>query len=114
MKNFALSLSTIAIICLVGWIIFAQECRRTPEGEIPEGYTLISQETLDSLEIVANLPGDTVYIDTTKEKIVVKWRDLPVPDPEPADSALNYYTDTISNDSLSIWAELWIQGELKR
>ena len=114
MKNFALSLSTIAIICLVGWIIFAQECKRTPEGEIPEGYTLISQAALDSLELVANMPGDTVYIDTTEDRIEIRWLDPPVPEPVPLDTGVNYYTDTLTNDSLSIWAELWIRGELER
>jgi len=112
MKNFALSLSTIAIICLVGWIIFAQECKRPKKGEIPEGYSLISQEALDSLEEVENQPADTVYIDTVKEKIVIKWNNLPVPVPVPLDSGRNFYVDTITSDSLSIWAELLIRGTL--
>ena len=114
MKNFALSLSTIAIICLVGWIIFAQECKRSKEGGIPLGYSLISQEALDSLEEVANRPADTVYIDTVKEKIVIKWNNLPVPVPVSLDSGRNFYVDTITSDSLSIWAELLIRGELER
>jgi len=114
MKNFALSLSTIAIICLVGWIIFAQECKRTPSEEIPHGYTLISQEALDSIDLIANQPPDTVYIDTVKEKIVINWRDLPVPEPVALDSGRNFYVDTITSDSLSIWAELLIRGELEQ
>ena len=113
MKNFALSLSTIAIICLVGWIIFAQECRRKPET-IPEGYTLISQGVLDSINEIANQPADTVYLDTVKEKIVIKWNNLPVPVPVPLDSGRNFYVDTITSDSLSIWAELLIRGELEQ
>jgi len=114
MKNFALSISTIAIICLVGWIIFAQECRRTPEGEIPEGYALISQEALDSLEEASNMPADTIYIDTIIEKVVIRWLNPPVPEPVPLDSGRNYYIDTLITDSLSIWAQLWVRGELER
>lgn len=113
MKNFALSISTIAIICLVGWIIFAQECKRHPSGEIPQGYTLISQEALDSINLIANQPGDTVYIDTTQDRIIIEWRDLPIPEPVPIDSERNYYVDTLTSDSLNIWAELWIRGELE-
>ena len=118
MKNFALSLSTIAIICLVGWIIFAQECKRSKEGEIPLGYSLISQEALDSLEEVANRPADTIYLDTVKERIVIKWNNLPVPVPVALDSETNYYVDTLTSDSsntpVKVWAELWIIGQLKR
>jgi len=113
MKNFALSLSTIAIICLVGWIIFVQECKRHPSGEIPQGYTLISQGALDSINLIANQPGDTVYIDTTQDRIIIEWRDLPIPEPVPIDSERNYYVDTLTSDSLNIWAELWIRGELE-
>ena len=114
MKNFALSLSTITIICLVGWIIFAQECKRSKDGEIPEGYSLISQEALDSINEIANQTPDTVYIDTIKEKIIIKWKDLPIPIPVSLDSGRNFYVDTITSDSLSIWAELLIRGTLER
>ena len=109
----ALSLSTITIICLVIWIIFAQECRRSPDQPTPEGYTLISQVAIDSINLLANQPGDTVYIDTTEDRVIIKWLDAPIPEPVLLDSGIRFYADTVTSDSVSIWVELWIKGELQ-
>jgi len=113
MKNIALSISTIAIICLVGWIIFVQECKRSPEGEIPDGYALISQEALDSINEIANQPPDTVKVDTIIKEIVYRFPDLPVPDPVPADSGVNLYIDTVENATIKMWYRILTLGELK-
>ncbi len=111
--KFALSLSTIAIICLTVWIIFAQECRRSPDpSPVPAGYVLISQEAVDSINMLANLPSDTVYIDTIKERTVIKWLDREIPEPVILDNNIHFYTDEITSDSVSLWMELWINGTL--
>jgi len=112
MKKIYVSLTTVAIIGLVLYIIFLKECRRPTETSIPDGYVLITQSSLDSMEAVAKMPGDTVYIDTGSTIIKIEYRSRPVPIPIDDEAEINLYSDSIVNDTVNFWIQAKIKGEL--
>lgn len=110
MRNFSISLMGIAIIVLVAYVLFLQECSRP--DKLPPGKTVVDQSFLDSLSDIANRPPDTVKIDTFITRWKTEFRDHPVPELVPIDSETNYYSDSTSNDTLSFWVNATVKGLL--
>lgn len=75
----------------------------------PEGYTLISVSEIDSLN---NLKPDTVVRDSLvfEEKIVYKDREIPTPVPVTPD--INFYSDSLINDTTHLIINDTIRGSL--
>lgn len=111
MKRILQNIYLVAIIGLMGYIFFLQQCS---DYKTPEGKQLVQESFLDSLIAVANEPPDTVSIDTIVTKVVIKYRDRPVPakEPIPDNPEHRYYTESTNNDTLSFWIEALVDGEL--
>jgi len=78
-----------------------------------KGNVIVSQAFLDSLEIVANQPPDTVIKEViTKGKPV--YVDRPVPTPVEVEPDLKLYSDSIVNDSINIFDDIWVRGTIER
>lgn len=77
-----------------------------------KGSVVISQEYIDSLYAVANMPPDTVKIDTTiyelKEVIKEVEKIVYVKD----SAGIRTFRDSIVNNDISVWAEALIKGDL--
>lgn len=100
----------IVIAILVVYIVFLQECKRPRGYQIPEGKVLVSQSFLDSLEVIANLPPDTIPGDTIRIKGDIVYVPAEVPEPVPIDPETNFYADSIVNDSIDVRAEITTFG----
>jgi len=89
---------------------------------VPEGMVLVPQSTVDSLnayialadslEIIANLPPDTVKVDSiVYETETVYVETTPVPQPDPADSSVQVYNDTLQVDGeINAWVKFKVRG----
>lgn len=116
MKNITLSLSLVAIICLVGYILFLQECKRTqPDPCPPEGYVLISEDSLAVYQATIDYLKE--HPDTIREIITIKGDPIliqnEIPESKPVPPDLNHYRDSLVNDSINVWVDVMIQGLLK-
>ena len=82
---------------------------KTVDYQPPEGYTLIAQSEMDSLN---NLKPDTVVQDSLvfKEKIVYKDRE--VPKPIPVTPEINFYSDSLIDDSTHLIINDTVRGSI--
>lgn len=105
----SLSLPVVAVIILVIVLIFTREFKR---NEIcpPEGYALISDNFIDSLTAIANMPPDTIRDTLFLKGDIVYLPGKEVPVPVPVDAKINFYADSIVNDSVSVWVEITVRG----
>lgn len=106
LKN--IKLPIIAIVILVIVLIFSRECDRDTVCP-PKGYILVTQEFVDSLINVANIPPDTVF-DTTIIKGDIVYVDKEVPVPVTIDPQTNFYIDSIVNNKISVWMYVTVEG----
>lgn len=114
MKNFLTSGLAVLVFVLLGYIFFLRECGNKTTVCPPKGYVLISQKAKNSLDSIANLPpkidtvhekGKTVYIEHTTFK----------PTPEPNDSTINNYEDSIKKkDTIDVHVKLKVKGTLEK
>jgi len=107
-----LSLPITAIFILIAIIVFIGECKRNNICP-PKGSVLVTQGFIDTLIMIAEMPPDTIYGDTvyTKGDIVyLPGKDVPVP--VAIDPQTNFYTDSIVNDSVSVWVDLMVKGTI--
>lgn len=108
----SLPLIVTAIIILGIYLVYIQECKREKDY-IPKGYVLVTNGFIDTLQIIAEMPPDTVHGDTTYIKgdiIYLPGKEVPVP--IPIDVETNFYTDSIVNDKISIWMDVTVKGYL--
>jgi len=76
----------------------------------PDGYTLISQAEIDSLN---NLEPEVVFEDSVVWRDTTIYRDRPVPAPQPTpDPEISFYPDSIVNDSTFLVIHDWVRGEI--
>jgi hypothetical protein len=114
MKKELTSGFVIVVILLLGYIFFLRECGKKTTVCPPKGYILLLQQVKDSLDSIANLPpkidtvhekGKTVYIEHTVFK----------PMPEPGDSTINNYEDSIvKKDTIDVHIKLKVKGTLEK
>ena len=107
--------SGVLILLIIGvlYIIFLRECEH-PLPCPPKGQVLVPQSTWDSIKALANKPP-IVRIDTIKVKgdvIYVPVTPLPPAKPEPKDSTINNYADSLVNDSIDVHYDFKVQGTL--
>jgi len=105
----------IAGVVLGGWLMN----RFKP---VPDGMVLVPQSTVDSLnayiamgdslEIIANLPPDTVVVEKIVTDTVVKYVETtPISRPDPLDSSVQVYTDTLQVDGeINAWVRFKVKG----
>ena len=110
MRKLSISLMGIAVIVLVAYVVFLQECSRP--DKLPPGKIVVDQSFLDSLSVIANRPPDTVRIDTFITRWKTEFRDRKIPKLIPIDSETNYYSDSTINDTLSFWVNATVKGLL--
>ena len=111
MKDFLRNGALVMLVIAILYIIFLRECKK-PEPCPPAGYTLVLTKTWDSVIIVTNMPpvikikkeyikGDTVYLPS-----------LPVPVPDPKDTTILNFHDSLKNDKIDAWVDFRLRGEL--
>ena len=103
-----LSLPITAIFILIAIFIFTGECKRNNVCP-PKGYVLVTEGFIDTLQMIADMPTDTVH-DTTIVKGDIVYITKEVPVPVSIDPQTNFYRDSIINDTISVWAEITAKG----
>lgn len=105
----------IAGVFLGGWLMFKFR-------PVPEGMVLVPQSTVDSLaaykaiadslQTIANLPPDTVKtVEIIYRDTIIYVETTPVPQPDPSDSSVNVYQDTLSVDGeVHAWVKFKVRG----
>ena len=105
----------VLLIVAVFYILYFRECKRSPECP-PKGQMLLSQQTWDSIQALANKPakhdtiwikGDVVYVPTTPNN------PTPLPKPESKDSTINNYSDTLFKKDIDVVYNFSVAGTLK-
>lgn len=89
---------------------------------VPDGMVLVPQSTVDSLdayilladslEVLANLPPDTIKVDSIVyvDKIVYK-ETTPTAEPDPSDSSVQVYSDSLQVDGeINAWVKFKVRG----
>jgi hypothetical protein len=100
---------------LGGWLVYKFK-------PLPQGMVIVSQSTVDSLdayiaiadslELIANLPPDTIYVDTIiYKKEIVYVETTPTAEPDPVDSSFQVYSDTLNVDGeINAWVKFKLKG----
>lgn len=112
MKNILNNGVLVLLIVAILYIVFLRECKK-PEPCPPKDYTLVPTKTWDSVLIMANMPpvikikkeivkGETVYVD----------RPILVPVPDPKDTTILNFHDSLKNDKIDAWVDFRLRGEL--
>lgn len=100
----------LACVFLLGIIVAnAGRCDR-----IPEGMVLVKQSFLDSLQLVADMPPDTVKVDSIIQGPTV-YVDKPVPVPvyiNPGDTLQKIYRDSIRAPGINARVDMKVYGRL--
>lgn len=118
MKKSSILLTVFVLLggmILGGWLVHKFK-------PVPEGMVLVPQSTVDSLDayisladslqVIANLPPDTVYIDTVIiKKEIVYIETTPTAEPDSADSSFQVYQDTLKVDGeINAWVKFKVKG----
>jgi hypothetical protein len=104
----------IVVLLVIGglYIIFLRECKNERPC-LAKDEIAIKKSVWDSIQTLANKPPevkiDTVYI---KGKTVYIQVNTPVAKPDPKDSTINDYTDSIKNKSIDVLVALKVKGSL--
>jgi opacity protein-like surface antigen len=102
------------LIVAIFYILYLRECKR-PDPCPPKGNVLITQGTWDSIQALANKPakrdtvyikGDVIYVPTTPEN------PPPQPQPDPVDTTLNNYSDTLFKKDIDVIYNFQVKGTL--
>lgn len=82
----------------------------------PDGYVLVSQEFIDSLQAIAEMPPEVIVKDSVVyvDNIIYVSNEDPVPEPDPIDPELNCYRDSVVNDSVNVWVEIKTRGVVEQ
>jgi len=107
-KNGAVILLVIGVL----YIIFLRECKR-PLPCPGENEVIVSQSVWDSIMALANKPPivkiDTHYI---QGPIVYVDRPVPIPTPDPKDTTINHYSDSLIQSDINVWVDFSVRGRL--
>jgi len=98
----------LALIIAILYIVFLRECTGIKDDEM-----IISKALWGEVKALADKPPE-VKIDTliqTGETVYVD-RPVPIPVPDPQDTTILAYSDTLSNDSINAWIDFRLRGEL--
>jgi hypothetical protein len=103
------SLSLVIIICLVGYIIFLQQCSGI---RIRRDQVIVEQSFLDSLNAAAKKPPEVKWRDSIIYKDTTIYRDHFVPQPYLVEKDTSYYSDKLEKGD--IWVSHWLKvhGEI--
>lgn len=120
----------ILMVVAVGYIIFLRECR-SERYYVPKGKIVVNKSTWDSLN---NRKIDTIFITTSdtiiiqKPVYIIKYKPAPTHENEGIEftvdsitgeeiaigEGIEHYKDSIVNDSIRIWDDLWVNGVIER
>jgi len=103
-----LSLPVTAVFILIAILIFAGECKRNNVCP-PKGYVLVTDGFIDTLQMIADTPADTVH-DTTIVKGDIIYITKEVPVPVSIDPQTNFYTDSLIKKDISVWVDITVKG----
>lgn len=106
--------SGVLILLIIGvlYIIFLRECKHTTCP--PEGQVLIAQSTWDSIQALANKPP-TIVRDTVWLKgdiIYLPSEPLPPAQPDPKDTTIHHYEDSLVRKDINVKINYTIKGRL--
>lgn len=104
-------------LCLLAFIVLAlvfgpRACEKCP----PDGYIIVAESFIDSLQKVATMKPDTIR-DTVRVKgdPVLVPRPYPVPVYiDPSDTSKKVYTERIFNDYLDATVTMEVKGKLRK
>lgn len=112
MKKIVSSGVIILVVIGVLYIIFLRECKTTICP--PKGQVLVNQATWDSIKSLVNKPPvikhDTLWI--KGDVVHVPQKPLPTPKPEPRDSSINNYKDSVVNKEINTHYDFKVKGKL--
>lgn len=111
MKDLFKSGVIVLIIIGVLYLIFLRECKKTDCP--PKGYVLVWSSTWDSVNkmllrppeikiIKEYIKGETVYVD----------RPVLISVPDPQDTTIKVFHDSIKNEKIDAWVDFKLRGEL--
>ena len=103
-----LSLPITAVFILIAIFIFTGECKRNNVCP-PKGYVLVTEGFIDTLQMIADMPTDTVH-DTTIVKGDIVYITKEVPVPVSIDPQTNFYTDSLIKKDISVWVDITVKG----
>jgi hypothetical protein len=98
-----------------GWLVYKFK-------PLPQGMVIVPQTTVDSLnayiiladslEVLANLPPDTVEVEVIVYKdSIVYVETTPTPQPDPSDSSILAYSDTLRVEGeINAWVDFKVKG----
>ena len=103
--------NTLLIVGIIGllYILYLQECRRPLKCPPPE-QVLVAQSFLDSLEMIANQPPDTILVHDTSFITLRIQVPVYIPAPVKIDSTTNFYEDSTVSDSIRHFQSIWVKG----
>jgi len=93
------------------YLIFLRECKR--DVCPPKGFELIADSYLDSLRKEANKPPVIIIKDSIVYRDTIIYIIKEVPKPIIVTPETNVYRDSIYNDSIRVWTELHVNGEVE-
>ena len=101
------------IILAVGlfYVIFLRECKKNDCP--PKGYTLVTDMFIDSLISEANKPPTIIIRDSIIYRDTIIYIIKEVPKHVELTPEVNIYRDSIYNDSIRVWTELLVTGEVE-
>lgn len=104
---------TFAIILLLAGFLAGFFVKR-PTYKIPEGNALVTQNFLDSLKYVANLPPTVIVKDTViKDTVWITVNSNPEPEPEPDTGLLVYNDSLVVADTIDVRIRFRTRGYLE-
>ena len=103
----------VLLIVAALYILYLRECKR-PEPCPPQGQILLSKATWDSILKIANMQP-IIHIDTVYKEgqiVYVPSTPLPQPKPEPKDTTINNYQDSLIKKDINVWYKFAVRGDL--
>ena len=107
--------SGVLILLIIGvvYIIFLRECK--PPLPCPaQDEMIIKKSTWDSIEALANKPP-VVIIDTQYIQgpiVYLPGEPIPGPTPDPQDTTINHYSDSLIKDDVDVHIQFTVRGQL--
>jgi len=115
MKKILINIVTSLVI--IGIVLVIIRIGLFKKNDCPgEGNVIVSQAFLDSLEVVANMPPDTVTKDTTiyMDRVIYTILDPEGKIDTSEGDSLMVYQDSIITDNGSSGVSIWVKGSLEK
>jgi hypothetical protein len=103
----------ILLVIAVLYILYLRECKH-PIPCPADNEVIVPRDVWNKIQELANKPP-TVHIDTIKIKgdvVYTPTTPLPQPKPEPKDSTINSYADSLVNEEIDVHYNFKVRGEL--